>query len=130
MPEASIQPSCLLGQHDRNAAADGVGELGGARDQLLLLRIVFEWSLSQWADQNFQKLRINAARGAVGRVAHDVLQREWRCPANSAHVQLLRCGQRVDTPARLYHAAAPASAGNWGGGRPRDRPRAPLSGGN
>src|SRR5437763_16010356 len=80
MPEASIQPSCLLRQHDRNAAADGVGELGGARDQLLLLRIVFEWSLSQRADQNFQQLRIDAARRAVWRVAPDVLQHEMAMP--------------------------------------------------
>src|SRR5262249_2135402 len=35
--EKSLQPPRFLGQHDRNAVADRIGELGGARDQLLLL---------------------------------------------------------------------------------------------
>src|SRR5262245_56498197 len=68
----SIQLACFFGQHDRNAGADGVSELGGARDQLLLLRIVFERSLRHGTNQNFQELRIDAAGGTVGRGAHDL----------------------------------------------------------
>src|SRR5438876_7035897 len=70
----SIQPARFFGQHDRDAVADRIGELGGARDQLLLLRIVFERALGQRADQNFQELRIDAAGGALGRGGHDALQ--------------------------------------------------------
>src|SRR6516165_7855983 len=66
----SIQPARFFGQHDRDAVADRIGELGRARDQLLFLRIVFERTLGQRADQNFQELRINAAGGPLGRGSH------------------------------------------------------------
>src|ERR1700722_11510411 len=49
----------FLRQHDRNAVADRVGELGGARDELLLLPVVFEWRFGQRTDQDFQELRID-----------------------------------------------------------------------
>src|SRR5258708_20722479 len=110
MAGSSIQPPCLLGQHDRDAAADRVGELGGARDQLLLLRIVFERSLGQRADENFQKLRIDAARRALGRVAHDELQGQWRSPPNSPRVN--RFGA-VATPLPPYHEAHPPRSATY-----------------
>src|SRR5205085_717315 len=49
-----------------DAIADRVGELGRARDQLLLLGIVFERTLGQRADQDFQEFWIDAAGGTVG----------------------------------------------------------------
>src|ERR1041384_2367548 len=64
-----VQPSRLFGQHDRNAVADRVGELGGARDQLLALAVVFERPLGERADENFEKLRVDA-RGGTIRAAH------------------------------------------------------------
>src|SRR5262249_27253767 len=67
LERGSIQPARLFGQHDRDAGANRIGELGGARDQLLLLGIVFERAFGQRADQNFQELRIDAAGGGVGR---------------------------------------------------------------
>src|SRR5262249_8584847 len=63
---ASIQLAGLLGQHDRDAVADRVGELGGARDQLLSLRVVFKRALGQGADQNLEQLGVDAAGGAFG----------------------------------------------------------------
>src|SRR5262245_25624209 len=74
LERASIQPARFFRQHDRDAGADRIGELGGARDQLLFLRIVFERALGQRADQNFEELRIDAAGGALGRSGHDALQ--------------------------------------------------------
>src|SRR3954452_23680275 len=65
----SIQPPRLFGQHDRNAVADRIGELGGARDQLLLLAVVFKRALGERADQDFEQLGIDAAGGTVG--CHD-----------------------------------------------------------
>src|SRR5215218_11066339 len=62
----SIQPPRLFRQHDRDAVADRVGELGGTRDQLLLLGVVFKRALGQRADQDFQELRIDAAGGTFG----------------------------------------------------------------
>src|SRR3979490_234561 len=66
---ASIQPARLFGQHDRDAVADRIAELGGARDQLLLLAVVFERALGERADEDFEQLGIDAAGGAVG--CHD-----------------------------------------------------------
>src|SRR5262249_33367848 len=76
LERASIQPARFFRQHDRDAGADRIGELGGARDQLLFLRVVFERALGQRADQNFQELRIDAAGGALGRsvMMHSKLQ--------------------------------------------------------
>src|SRR5476649_2137092 len=69
----SVQPPRLFGQHDRNAVADRIGELGGARNELLLFGVVFQHALGQRTDQDFQKLRIDAAGGTVGGrgAAHD-----------------------------------------------------------
>ena len=64
----SIQVARFLGQHDRYAVADRVGELGGARDQPLLLGVVFQRTLGQRADQDFQEFRIDAF-GVVGCMA-------------------------------------------------------------
>src|SRR4029078_1675122 len=72
---ASIQPPRFLGQHDRDAIADRIGELGGARDQLLLVAVAFQRTLGDGADQHLEQLRIDAAGGAVGRrVGHGALQ--------------------------------------------------------
>src|SRR6476659_7204674 len=62
----SIEPTGFFRQHDRDAGADRIGELGSARDQLLLIRIVFERSLGHRADQDFEKLGIDAAGRAFG----------------------------------------------------------------
>src|SRR3954471_15285785 len=62
----SIQPPRLFGQHDRNAVADRIRELGGARDQLLLLAVVFKRALGERAYQDFEKLRIDAGGGTFG----------------------------------------------------------------
>src|SRR5437588_10749623 len=70
----SIQPARLFRQHDRNAVADRIGELGGARDQLLLLAVVFERALGERSDEDFEQLGIDAAGGAVRRNSH------WRAP--------------------------------------------------
>src|SRR6185369_12097149 len=64
----SIQPPRFLGQHDRNAVADRIGELGGARDQFLLLAVVFERALGQRAHENFEKLRIDTGGGTFGHI--------------------------------------------------------------
>src|SRR4029077_10932588 len=37
-----VQPPGFLGQHDRDAVADRIGELGRARDQFLLLGVIFQ----------------------------------------------------------------------------------------
>src|SRR3954468_246492 len=65
----SIQLACLFGQHDRNAVADRIGELGGARDQLLLLAVVLERPLGERAHEDFEQFRIDARGGTVG--CHD-----------------------------------------------------------
>src|SRR5215218_5883421 len=62
----SIEPTGFFRQHDWDAGSDRIGELGRTRDQLLLTRIVFEWSLGHWADQDFEKLGIDAAGRALG----------------------------------------------------------------
>src|SRR5580692_8663649 len=63
----SVEVTGFLGQHDRNAVADRIGELGRARDQFLLLRVVFERRFGQRTDQDFQQLRIDNVAGMVGR---------------------------------------------------------------
>src|SRR5215211_3585814 len=64
----------LLGKHDRDAVADGISELGGARDQFLLLGVIFERRLGERAYEDLEKLRIDALRRALGRGRHDVLR--------------------------------------------------------
>src|SRR3990170_4543340 len=67
LPEiASLQPARFLRQHDRNAVADRIGQLGLARDQFLLGGVVFQRGLGQRADQDFQQLGIDAAFGPFG----------------------------------------------------------------
>src|SRR5262249_59010292 len=92
----SIQPARLFGQHDRDAGADRIGELGGARYQLLLLRIIFKRTLGQRADQNFQELRIDAASWALGRSGHGSTPNCMR-PAAKAWARS-RCGVTTAPP--------------------------------
>src|SRR5579871_4070417 len=54
----------LLGQHDRNAVADRISELCGARDQLLTGRVELERPLGQRADQDLQQFGIDGVFGA------------------------------------------------------------------
>jgi len=61
----SLQLARFLGQHDRDAVADRIGELGGARNQLLPGGVVFEPALGQRANQNFEQLWIDAAGRTV-----------------------------------------------------------------
>src|SRR3954452_21014714 len=71
---ASVQPPRFLRQHDRDAVADRISELGGARDQLLLLGVVLQRALGQRAHQDFEQLRIDGAGGAFdGRSVHDAV---------------------------------------------------------
>src|SRR5437879_4927362 len=69
-PLSSLDLPRLFRQHDRNAVADRVGELGGARDQFLPGRIEFERALGHRTDQDFQQLWIDGAVEAFGRGAH------------------------------------------------------------
>src|SRR5215208_4607829 len=62
----------LLRKHDRDAVADGISELGGARDQFLLLGIIFERRLGERAHEDLEKLRIDELRRALRRGRHDV----------------------------------------------------------
>src|SRR6185369_14311343 len=58
-----LQPPRFFRQHDRDAVADRIGELGRARDQLLPLRVVFQRALGERTDEDLQQLRIDAAGG-------------------------------------------------------------------
>src|SRR5215472_10834348 len=49
----------FLGQHDRNAVADRIGESGFATDQLLPFAIVDQRRLRHRADENLEKLGID-----------------------------------------------------------------------
>src|SRR5882757_7600844 len=60
----------LFRQHDRDAVADRIGEFGGARDQFLLRRVEFQWTLGQRTDQDFQQFWIDGAFKAFGRGGH------------------------------------------------------------
>src|SRR5580692_67515 len=64
--ERSIQPPRFIGQHDRDAVADRIGELGRARDQLLFLRVIFQRTLGQRTDQDFKKFWIDGSGGRRG----------------------------------------------------------------
>ena len=57
----------LFRQHDRDAVADRISELCGARDQFLPGRIEFQRALGHRADQDLQQLRIDGAVEAFGR---------------------------------------------------------------
>src|SRR3954447_16645689 len=69
-PLSSLDLPRLFRQHDRNAVADRVGELGGARDQFLPGRIEFKGALGHRTDQDLQQLWIDGAVEAFGRGAH------------------------------------------------------------
>src|SRR5215211_4934656 len=61
----------LLGKHDRDAVADGISELGRARDQLLLVRIIFERRLGERAYEDLEELGIDELRRALRRGRHE-----------------------------------------------------------
>src|SRR5262249_38714829 len=67
----SLQWPRFFRQHDRDAVADRIGELGGAGYQFLLVRIVFERAFGDRANENLEELRVHAAGGAVGGSRHD-----------------------------------------------------------
>src|SRR5439155_8306136 len=60
----------LFRQHDRDAVANGISELGRARDQFLPGRIEFERALGHRTNQDLQQLWIDGAVEAFGRGAH------------------------------------------------------------
>src|ERR1039458_9270910 len=60
-----LQPPRFVGQHDRDAVADRIGELGRPRDQLLPLGIIAERGARQRADEDFQQLRIGTGGAAI-----------------------------------------------------------------
>src|ERR1700745_1677141 len=62
----SVEAPRFLRQHDRDAVADRVGELGGARDQLLLLGVVFQRRLCDRAHQELEQVGIDGLGGSVG----------------------------------------------------------------
>src|SRR5262245_63816430 len=88
-PTRSGQSLCLLQrprflrQYDRDAVADRIRQFCRAGNQLLLLGIVFQRALGEGADEDFQKLWINAAGGSIG--GHDVSWplRGLVCPAEA-----------------------------------------------
>ncbi len=63
----SFDGARLFRQHDRNAVADRISELGRAGDQLLLLGVVFERARGERADQDFKQFGIDRAGRAVRR---------------------------------------------------------------
>src|SRR5437762_4244977 len=67
---ASLDLPRLFRQHDRNAVANGISELGRARDQFLPGRIEFERALGHRTDQDLQQLRVDGAVEAFGRGVH------------------------------------------------------------
>src|SRR6187549_1566630 len=64
---SSLDLPRLFRQHDRDAVANGISELGRARDQFLFRRVEFQRTLGQRADQNLQQLWIDGALKAFGR---------------------------------------------------------------
>src|SRR6185436_1335725 len=66
----SIDLPCFFRQHDRDAVADRIGELGRTRDQFLPRRIEFERTLGYRAYQDLEQLRIDGAVEAFGRGIH------------------------------------------------------------
>src|SRR5579862_1312167 len=97
----------LFRQHDRDAVADRIGEFRGARDQLLLRRIVFERAFGHRADQDFQQLGV------------DGVFRTFRCgchvrwaPASYRLLAQLACACRLDAmpSASIPQAQAPAAS--------------------
>src|SRR5579872_734071 len=81
----SIDRPRLLLQHDRNAVADRIGELGRMRDQFVVLLIPDQRLLGLGTDQDFQQFGIGFFVRAIG----------WRCAHGSvpfeAGVGLVYC---------------------------------------
>src|SRR5439155_27301933 len=75
---ASLDLPRLFRQHDRNAVANGISELGRARDQFLPGRIELERALGHRTDQDLQQLWIDGTVEAFGRGAH-LLSPDSRC---------------------------------------------------
>src|SRR5256885_17111014 len=69
-PLSSLDLSRFFRQHDRDAVADRISELGGARDQFLPGRIEFQRTLGHRADQDLQQLWIDGAVESFGRGVH------------------------------------------------------------
>src|ERR1700754_2862409 len=105
-----VQPPRFLGQHDRNAVADRVGELRGARDQLLTLAVIFERALGERADQDFEQFRVDAAGGAFRRIHKD----------SGARARKKSCANE-QTIARLRRATATWSRPRCSSWRARSR---------
>src|SRR5215510_11957627 len=92
-----LQRPRFLRQHDRDAVADRIGQLGGAGNQLLLLGIVFQRALGEWADEDFQKLWVDAAGGSVGGHGVSWALRASVCPAESGERNILASCDRRST---------------------------------
>src|SRR5262252_2348050 len=112
----SIDPSRLLGQHDRNAVTDRISELRRARDQFLFLGVVFEWRFGQRTDQDFEQFGIDAVGGTIG---HHQLQLNHRskgphyCNGVSPGVLLLASSISVTATrisARVFKSGASSMA--------------------
>src|SRR5262249_32787334 len=96
MDNPSLQPACFLGQHDRDAVADRIGELGLAGDQLLFGRVIFKRPFGDRAHEDFQQFRIDAVWRPFGRRdsgSHDLLSAIslhytlWSLTATAVHLQ-------------------------------------------
>src|ERR1700757_4651572 len=64
---ALVDLARLFRQHDRDAVADRIGELCGARDQLLPRGVELQRSLGDRAHQDFEQFWVGGALGVVGR---------------------------------------------------------------
>src|SRR5471032_730277 len=53
------QGTRLARQHHRHAAANGIGQAGGAGDQFLFLAVIAQVGLGQGADQDFEQFGIS-----------------------------------------------------------------------
>src|SRR6516162_3948153 len=112
---ALIDPSRLLGQHDRNAVPDRISELGRTRYQSLLLRIIFERRFSQRTDQDFEQFGIDAVGGTIGhhQLQHCRLKRSHYCNGVSPGVLLLASSISVTATrisARVFKSGASSMA--------------------
>src|SRR5262249_45477823 len=91
--ESLFEAPGFLRQHDRDAVADRIRELGRTRNQLLLLRVILEGRLGDRANQDLEQLRVDGMGGAVG----------WR----RAH------GRTVNTLGRLTATASRLPSWPW-----------------
>src|SRR5262249_25505930 len=58
-PWRSVELARLVDQHDRNAVADGIGQLRLFADQLLALRVIAQRSLGQRTHEDLEKFGID-----------------------------------------------------------------------